>query len=164
MNERTGIDAALGFGSSGGSQGATNAGTTVTTDKQGTLALLLHFGVPIGISQGKHVAMLIIPEANFGYASSTVKSQGAGAVLPDTSLSGMRLDLGARAGMEVYFGFIGIPQLALEGSVGAYLTYQSVKASIPGSSLTDSTTLITTSAFASPWDIFRSNVAARYYF
>jgi hypothetical protein len=85
------------------------------------------------------------------------------------------LQVGARAGAEVFFGFIGIPALSLEGSVGMYVMTRSAKWSRgaytdalgvaqPEITYKDSTLLIATSAMNNPWQIFTSNVAARYYF
>ena len=35
-----------------------------------------------------------------------------------TDFSGIRFDVGARTGFELFFGFIGIPELSLSATVG----------------------------------------------
>jgi hypothetical protein len=92
--------------------------------------------------------------------------------LNDIKLSGMRFDLGARAGTELHFGFIGVPNLSLQASIGLYLRYDKFQAK--GGGLSDGTTPDTavsdtnmtwgTSVYDAPWSIFTKNVAALYYF
>jgi hypothetical protein len=84
--------------------------------------------------------------------------------LPDASLSGVRFDLGARIGGEVHFGFIGIPELSLEGSIGAFFTYQTWGVSAGAASVSDNSLGLSTASFNNPWDFFASVVRARYYF
>jgi hypothetical protein len=72
------------------------------------------------------------------------------------------LDLGARAGSEIHFGFMGIPQLSLQGSVGVRLNMNSTSGD-PGDNSTSHFDLATTVG-DNPWNIFTSNVAALYYF
>ena len=83
-------------------------------------------------------------------------------------LSGFYFDIGARAGAEIHFGFIGVPELSLQGTVGLALQRQSVSATttVAGaeSSVSDGTTRIGTSLQAPPWAIFTNNIAAIYYF
>ena len=82
--------------------------------------------------------------------------------------SGFQLDIGARAGAEIHFGFIDIPQLSLQASVGLLFTLQNAKTTVeaPGgdTETTQSATLLRTASFDNPWNIFTSNVAALYYF
>src|SRR5690606_17848394 len=136
-----------------------------SADKQSRFGLLIHAGLPISPWHGDHYAIVIIPELNLGVASSGVSSPpGETNAPPDASLSGVRFDAGGRAGMELHFGFMGIPQLSLEATVGAYLTVQGVGASVGNVSASQSDIVLTTASYDSPWDIFKNNVAARYYF
>jgi hypothetical protein len=160
FNQRFGIDAGVGLYFTGGSTSAANTSFA----HQGKFAMLIHGGVPIAISNFQHLSFELIPEINLGFASSGVKSTSTANPPPDAALSGFRFDLGARAGAELFFGFIGVPQLSLEGSVGAFLTYQARGVSVGNQSASSSDLTITTSSFNSPWDFFRSTVAARYYF
>ena len=75
-----------------------------------------------------------------------------------------QIEGGVRAGAEVFFGFIGIPQLSLEGSVGVFLSSSTGKVSSGGASTRFSSFVLSTSSVAQPWDIFRKDIAARYYF
>jgi hypothetical protein len=150
-----GIDAGLGFALASGSskQGANS------TDKPSQFGLALHGGVPFALVVGKHYVFELIPEATIGFTSSTIK----GSV--DTDLSGFRLDLGARAGAEIHFGFIGVPELALQASVGLYIHNESRTAKPKvGDESSDSSTTIATSVQGDPWAIFANSISALYYF
>lgn len=163
LDRDLGLDVALGFATSSGSTTTSTQGQAdVVVDKPSRTGFLLHAGLPLAMHTEEHYTFLIIPEANLGISSGSVKS--ADPNTPDTDLSGFRLDLGARAGAEVHFGFIGIPALALEGSVGLFFTTQSGTTETGPAKSKNSDTFIGTSAFNSPWDFFRSSVAARYYF
>ena len=162
LNEKMGIDAGLGFAFSTGSSEVKNGGTTVTNDGASPFGLLLHGGVPLALAQGKHYTFEVIPELNVGFASQTIKGQNNN---PDTTLSGFRLDLGARAGAEVHFGFIGVPELALQGPVGLQFATQSAKTAVgDNNSVSVSATGVSTTVQAAPWAIFTNNISALYYF
>lgn len=165
LSDMLGIDGALGLVTTSGSTETKAANTTTTVDKPSQFGLLLHAGVPLALATtGPHLTFLVTPELNVGFASGTIKAQNQ----PDVDLSGFLLNVGARAGAEIQFGFMGLPQLALEGSIGLFFQTSSQKASTKVNnsdvSVSDSNTIITTSSFNQPWDFFRSTVAARYYF
>jgi hypothetical protein len=165
FNPTLGIDVGLGFAYSGGSTTAATGTTSTSTSKLGAFGMLIHGGVPIALAQGKHISLQITPETNIGFTHASVAPQGAAATgLPNATLSGVRFDLGARIGGEVHFGFIGIPELSLEGSIGAFFTYQSTGISAGAASYNDNSVGLTTASFNSPWDFFTSVVRARYYF
>jgi hypothetical protein len=151
-----GVDLGLGLALGGGSDKAAG----VSVDAPSAFGLALHGGLPLAIAHTRHVTFELIPEANLVYASSTVTEAG------QTDFSGWALQLGARAGFEVFFGFIGIPQLALEATLGASLTYAStkVKPPAPATEVTSSRWMLATSRQNEPWNIFGGNVAAIYYF
>jgi hypothetical protein len=149
LNRSIGIDAGLGFGFTTGSSEAVNAATTTTVDQPSRFGLLLHGGVPFALAAGKHYTFEFIPELNVGFGTGTIKQVGNPAP-PDVNLSGLKLDLGARVGAEVHFGFIGIPELALQASVGLFLRRESWKSS--------------TTVNCEPWAIFANNISAIYYF
>ncbi len=165
MSKMIGIDAGIGFGLTSGSNEAVAPGADTTTDKPSRLGLALHGGVPLAFASGKHYTFTVVPEATAGFTSGTIK--GAPGV-PDIDLSGFRLDLGARVGAEVYFGFIGVPQLSLQASVGAYFRHEGFKASTNTAagtaSFSDNTNTFTTSVNADPWALFVNNISAFYYF
>src|SRR6185369_15746057 len=88
--------------------------------------------------------------------------------------SGFHFDVGARVGSEIHFGFMGLPKLALQGSVGLFIAGNS--SSVEVTDATGAAQKSKASAFDvqtagsgnvgynNPWDFFRANVAALYYF
>lgn len=151
-----GIDAGLGLLMSGGS--VTTGGNS--TDTQGFTIFMIHGGVPLALAGSRHFSFQIVPELNLGIASSNT----GGAAGSD--LSGLHLDIGARAGSEIQFGFIGIPELSLQAGVGLALAYDRAKISPPNGAPTTSVsrTTLGTSVGDNPWNIFTGNIAALYYF
>lgn len=120
--------------------------------------------MPVSFVSGKHISLQLIPEMNLGFAVSSVEPAQQALPPPNATLSGVRFDLGARIGGEVHFGFMDIPELSLEGSVGAFMTYQATKISVATAFASQTNFSVTTAAFQNPWDIFTSYVRARYYF
>ena len=158
LDPMIGIDAGLGLLLSSASR---KDGDT-SSDLQGFTVFMLHGGVPLALAGSKHFSFQVIPELNLGIASSKTAAAGGAA---GADLSGFHLDLGARAGGEIQFGFIGIPELSLQAGVGLALSYDRSKISPPGGVATSvSTTSLGTSVGNNPWNIFTSNIAALYYF
>ncbi len=151
------LDLGLGLSTLGGSS---KTGST-TTDAPSLFGISLKAGVPIALLAAKHYTFFIEPQLIFGYASQSIRPTGG----DETKNSGMHLALGATAGAEIQFGFIGIPHLALDAAIGLGLDYQSGSSKTGANpETTVSSTAFGTAAFASPWNIFTTNVAARYYF
>jgi hypothetical protein len=157
INPGLGIDLGLGLGHQSGS--TTNA-TGTSTDNPSNTSFVLHGGIPLALANTRHFSFQLTPELDLGFGTGTTGGGGAG----DVDRTGFLLQAGARAGAEVYFGFIGVPALALDASVGLFLRSTSSKSSQGANSLKASEFTIATSAVNQPWDIFRSNIAARYYF
>lgn len=166
LDPALGIDVGLGFSNSGGSTEVKTGAQTTTTDLPSVTAFLIHGGVPLSLASAKHFSFQVVPELNVGFASSTDKATPARQY--DIDYSGFMLDVGARAGAEIHFGFIGVPQLSLQGSVGLLFRTQNTKETdkIPAgeASTSISGTSISTTVGDNPWNIFTSNVAALYYF
>jgi hypothetical protein len=167
LNPSLGIDAGLGFYSEGGSSKVEPPGTSV--DKPSHWTFLVHGGLPIAFLNAGHFSFQLTPEADIGIGGgSETVPQGTSTTAIDKS--GLAIQIGARVGSEIHFGFMGIPQLSLDASVGAYFATATAKETVtppaPGQVTTYSLsgTMIGTSQINSPWDIFRSNIAARYYF
>lgn len=150
LSPQLGIDAGLGFAINSGSQ---KTGDT-SVDNAGYTALLLHGGVPLALAGSKHFSFQVIPELNFGFASAKT----GGPMSQDAS--GIHFDIGARAGSEIQFGFIGIPELSLQAGIGLALAYDRAKA---GDSSV-SRFRFGTMTGDNPWNIFTGNIAALYYF
>ncbi len=142
LSSKLGIDAGVGF-----------------SDSSAGWGIAIHGGVPLALATSKHLTFELIPEATVAF---TGDSTGSGSA--SITYSGFRLDLGARIGGEIQFGFIGIPQLALQGTVGVYLEHDSYSFSTTGSSGSGSSTIFTTSVGSDPWGIFTDNISALYYF
>jgi hypothetical protein len=166
LSESFGIDAGVGVGIESGKVTNKNGSTTVETEKPAATGFLLHAGVPLVLgTPGQHHTFQVVPELNVGFGSSTIKGQTVnGVTSPDTNLGGFRLDIGARAGTEIQFGFMGLPKLALQATVGLYFTTTNVTAKQDQLELTDSNTRIGTTVQAPPWAIFTNNISALYYF
>jgi hypothetical protein len=128
-------------------------------DGPGYFATILHGGVPLALASNGHFTFEVVPEANIGFGSGSVETAGG-----DQDFSGFAIDIGARAGSEIHFGFIGIPQLSLQASVGLLFTMSRAKTEADGGELTEKSTRLQTATYDNPWNIFTSNVAALYYF
>jgi hypothetical protein len=151
LSDFMGVDAGLGFGMTSGS---TEVGGT-STDGPSWRLFMLHGGLPLSLASAGHFSFQVIPELNLGFAGG---SQG------DLKASGFHLDLGARAGAEIHFGFMNIPQLSLQGSVGLRLNYDTTSQSGGAADVSTSAFSLGTTVGDNPWNIFTSNVAALYYF
>ena len=164
MSDKIGLDLALGFRTQSGSSETVAGNNTVTTDNPGVLAAGVKAGVPIALAYGKHFTFTVVPELLLAGGTSTLKQPN----VPDTSRTGSRIELGARAGAEIHFGFIGVPQLALQGSIGLNFARTATKTSqdLPTGTVTSSTQTLAvgTTVQSDPWALFTNNVAALYYF
>jgi hypothetical protein len=160
-----GVDLGVGLGFGGGSRTAGN----VTTDAPSISAVGLHVGLPLALAQWQHATFEVVPELSFVHAASTVRAAGA----PDISLAGNGFDLGARVGLEIFFGFIGVPQLAIETTLGVGFAYTRASASQRGTpDFRTSSYFFGTTTFNDPFSYkpsygplsVGSGWAARYYF
>lgn len=170
LNRRIGIDAGLGIALASSSLDIERNNQTTTSDGPAIFGGMLHGGVPIALNTGKHYTFQVVPEANIGLTQRTDRFQGQNPP-PDLKHSGFRLDVGARVGAEVHFGFIGVPELALQATVGLYFSRQvwrNSQDSGPGLPTPLSSTIgeseLSTNVQSNPWAIFTNNIAALYYF
>jgi hypothetical protein len=155
LSDMLGIDAGLGFGFGGSS---TEVGG-MDNDGPSAHAFIIHGGVPLSLASAGHFSFQVVPELNVGFAGT---SQDVGGMTNKNS--GFHMDLGARAGAEIHFGFINVPQLSLQGSIGARLNIDSQKVTTMGTDASSSSWSLGTTVGDNPWNIFTSNVAALYYF
>jgi hypothetical protein len=146
MMANLGIDAGLGLGWRTGSAPS-------------PFAMAFHVGVPIALASSKHFTFLVLPEANLGFAHEN-QPVPAG---PNNTADGFIFDIGGRVGAEIQFGFIGIPQLALQGSVGLLITHTDQNTRIAGAPASANTTSLTTTVGSTPWAIFTNAIEATYY-
>jgi hypothetical protein len=168
LDSMIGIDVGVGFAMLGGSATA-NAPPTpeVEFDRDSFTAFTLHAGVPLSLAASQHFSWQVIPEINFGLAS--VGQDLNGPDEGDTSHSGLHFDIGARAGAEIHFGFMGVPQLSLQGTVGLAFAYDKGSTTNGEGAAADrefshGRTALQTSAGTNPWAIFTNGIAAFYYF
>lgn len=161
LDNGIGLDLGVGFNFSSGS---VEAGGT-STDKPGVTVVMIHGGLPLNLADAGHFSFQVVPEATLGFAG--VGDTDASPTV-ETTHSGFLLSLGARAGAEIHFGFMGIPQLSLQGSVGLYLRHTSgASETVAGgvsNSASNSSMTIGTVLGNNPWDIFTSSISALYYF
>lgn len=178
LDSMIGIDVGIGLGILGGS-GTAEAppAPELEVDRDSFTAFTLHAGVPLSLASSQHFSWQVVPEINFGIASvgqDPNGPEGSGCPMPgacegDVSHSGLHLDIGARAGAEIHFGFMGIPQLSLQGSVGLAFAYDKGSTTDSQGPASDretshSRTALQTSAGTNPWAIFTNGIAAFYYF
>jgi hypothetical protein len=152
-----GLDVGLGMAINGTGL-TTPAGDQPAAD---TSAFILHGGVPLALAASQHFVFEIIPEMNIGFSSWGNDAPGPAKL----TASGFHLDIGARAGAEIHFGFIGLPKLSLQGTIGLVFATDSTSfEDATGATVKRSYTTFGTTVHDSPWNIFTSNVAALYYF
>jgi len=124
-------------------------------------ALAFHAGVPIALASSKHFTFIIAPEADLGFAHVNQPVP----MMANNTADGLLIDLGGRVGAEIHFGFIGIPQLSLQGSLGLFYTHLEAKTNVAGvTTTTYQNNLVTgTNNGNNPWAIFTNNIEATYY-
>jgi hypothetical protein len=156
---KLGVDVALGLSWADGSSEAGG----ISTSKNAVWGFILQAGLPFALATQRHVSFQLIPFASFAYG--TTKS-GSAALGTSTTFSGTRFDLGARGGLEIFWGFIGLPQLSLSATVGIAFETRTLSQDAGGTfgKMSDTVYGISTTVQSNPWDIFTGNVAARYYF
>lgn len=165
LGERLGIDAGLGLGIASQSADRSSGNASGSTSSSTPIAIALHGGVPLVPAYGKHYKFLFVPEINLATAFETESAPG----VPDQGRSGLLIDLGARVGTEIQFGFIGVPQLALQASVGLAFRRTSWRTAFTDAAGVDhqhagSAVGLGTTVQSDPWAIFANNISALYYF
>ena len=159
LSEKLGLDLGIGLGITGGSQEQVNGNNTNSQDQAGVFGLAFHGGVPIVLGHQKHYKFLVIPELNVGFATQTeTPPANAAANTGDITRTGFHLDLGARIGTEIHFGFIGVPQLSLQATVGLLARRDAWKVKQDVGNQTNSAsvgeTAFGTTVQGEPWAVF----------
>ena len=129
-------------------------------DKDSVYGFVFQGGLPFALANRRHVSFQVIPFAAIAYGGDQDRNRAR----RDDLQRATRVDVGARAGFELFFGFIGIPELSLNATVGAQFSMRKVSTDSGGLSTSDTSLGFSTTVQNSPWDIFAGNVAARYYF
>lgn len=157
-----GIDAGVGFALERSSVTQPQAGTLTTTDGPSSSGFGLHVGFPLAMTHHRHATFEVVPEWDVIWASENIPAQAAGD--DATEYGGWSTRVGLRAGFAIYFGFIGIPQLAIEASLGAAVTYDSVTSKVGPIERSTRVWGVNTVRGNEPWSIFTGSVAAMYHF
>ncbi|HET8937794.1 MAG TPA: hypothetical protein VFN67_30325 [Polyangiales bacterium] len=159
LDERLAIEGALGIGFESGSVTQKTGNMSVETSSPSVFGMALHAALPLVFATSQHFAFEVIPELNFGFVTG-----GQDLPMDELKLSGVLLQLGARVGAEIHFGFIDIPQLALQATVGLHLSYEGRSAEVGNVSTSTGALRFGTTLQNTPWDIFKGGVSAIYYF
>jgi hypothetical protein len=168
MSETAGLDVGIGFGLTRSSiKDVPDIGPTSVRETEMGVGGAVHLGLPIALFHQRHYAFLFIPEVDVGFGYNAYDPAPD---VPDTTFKsmGVLVQPGIRLGAEVHFGFMGIPHLSLQASVGARMRYVFAKETEPnffgGNSVVAHDIAFGTTVQNSPWNIFITNVAAIYYF
>ncbi|HEX2730401.1 MAG TPA: hypothetical protein VHM70_02305 [Polyangiaceae bacterium] len=162
MGPDMGLDLGLGLSFATGSTTTEANGNSTDTDNPEPFVAIVHGGIPLALASSRHLTFEITPELNIGYATNTTTPAMGNA--GDIKSNGFHVDLGARAGAEIQFGFIDMPELALQAGIGVGLAIDHTKVSQGDNSASRSRTAFVTSSGENPWQIFSANLAALYYF
>lgn len=159
LSEGLAIEGALGIGVT--SNGVTTRNGNTSTDANGPhlFGMAFHGGLPLVFATSQHFAFELVPELNVGFVTG-----GQTLAMNDASISGVLLQVGARVGAEIQFGFIGIPELSLQGTVGLHMSYEGRAISVGNMEVSSHRFFFGTTVQGEPWDIFTGNIAAIYYF
>jgi hypothetical protein len=179
IDQTVGIDAGLGVGINSASltNNAPPAGApNGDVPQAGSYAFLIHGGLPLALASSGHYSFQIIPEVNVGFGGWSLDRAIPPAPAPQPqglTGSGFHFDVGARAGAEIHFGFIGLPKLALQGSIGLLFAMNNTSIKDKEAAAANPTGIYEskgsqiafgTTVQDNPWNIFTTNVAALYYF
>jgi hypothetical protein len=157
-----GLDAGVGLVVARTSVTQPQTGQLVTRDGASVTGFGLHAGLPLAVKHHQHATFEVVPELDLVYARETIPAATAGG--DDTRYSGWSLRMGARAGFEIFFGFVGLPQLAVEASLGATVRYDSLSSKVGPIDRSTRTWSVATLRGSEPWSIFTGSVAAMYHF
>jgi len=172
FNSTIGADVGIGFNVQSGTATtvAPNPDPALSSETEratpSTLAVAARLGAPISVFGGRHYHFMLIPELDIGYSSTRLESfdvSTSGEPL-DLRLSGFVFGVGARAAAELSFGFIDVPQLAVQWAWGLRLESLRRSGKIGDAEATLRETRIGTSWYGDPWDIFVGSLAVHYYF
>lgn len=168
LSNRLGLDVAVGLALSagGGSTSGVEEEDPPTYIPTST-GFLLRVGVPWVLYARSHYTFLAQAHVLTGYSRSVTTTElDDGFEMRETKTvrHSFRVDATATAGAEIHFGFIGIPELSLQGTVGLGVTHTRSIFAREGRTTRSHGTVLATTLGNAPWDFFRTAVAARYYF
>jgi hypothetical protein len=156
-----GFDLGVGLNYSSSTITQPQTGTLTTSDGPSTSGFGLHAGLPLAITLHKHAVFELVPEVDVIWAKESIPALTGNVI---TTYDGWSARIGARAGFEIFFGFIGLPQLAIEASLGARFSYDSVSSSVGAIERSTRAWGFSSMRGNEPWSIFSGSVAAMYHF
>jgi hypothetical protein len=157
-----GLDLGVGLAYGRSSVTQPQTGRLVTSDGPSTSGFGFHAGLPLAVRHHRHATFELVPEMDLIWASESLPPQTPGG--DATEYRGWSLRAGARAGFEIFFGFVGLPQLAVEASLGAAVTYDKISSKVGPIERSVRQWGVATLRGSEPWSIFTGNVAAMYHF
>lgn len=168
LTEGLGVQAGLGV--SAGRSNFVSEQPDSDSNNTDFFATTVHAAAPFVLFYDEHYKFLFIPELNIGFGLN--ESEGQREVFNDDfENSVFAIGLAAKVGAEIHFGFIGLPMLSIQGTVGVNTTFSTRKETrftdASGQSEFSRRTRsfsFGTTQFSDVLDFFSSNVAAIYYF
>lgn len=128
LNGNLGLDLGLSLGIRSGSntvQVTNGMGTTTTSvDNPSFFGFGLVAAVPLMLAESKHVSIHLDPFLALAFGRSAITTD-SGVNTTDTSQSAFQFGVGGNIAAELQFGFLGVPQLALQGQFGLALQFRS---------------------------------------
>lgn len=110
-------------------------------------ALALHGAMPLALVHAGHFTFIGVPGIDFGFSFGASR--------------GVMIAASAKVGGETHFGFMGIPQLALQGTVGFHVRFEHAA----GDALESTNAFrVGTTVEGQPWENFTNSISAIYYF
>lgn len=172
INRRFGVDLGFGFNVAGGSVSRQIPNPdpalahSVEFSTPSTTAIVGHLSLPVSVYSIGHLNVLLLPEMDIGYSTSTVENfelSTTGEWL-DLRLGGFSFGAGARVGAEVSWGFIELPQVSLQVSWGVRIEHRRSTGKIGDAEMVIERTQFGTSWYDDPWALFAGNIGVYYYF
>ena len=167
FSESLGIDLGLGFGffTREDVNNLLPGGGAQYDGLDGVFALRFQAGLPISLKTYQHFNFLLIPELGFSYGQGTAFS--AMSADQDVDFQNIGFDFNARVGGEIQFGFWGLPNLALQATVGLGFQYRQTTAADsrdPGDPFAVDLETTEVSLQTTANDIFNGTIRVLYYF
>lgn len=139
---KLGLDIGLGFSVGVASTASTAGGTTTTTAEPSNFAIGGHVGVPIVMAESKHLIFFLEPGVGYFHGSSSYTEPGTNGA--QHAFGSNDFGIGADAAIELYLGFIGLPQVSLGAQLGLAfdISGQSDTVTVSGNSATSSASAV----------------------
>lgn len=135
----------------------------LSVSQPAVFGMTVHLGLPLAVSSGEHILISLAPEATFGFTTGIVRPS-MGVTAPPAALSGSTIRFGARAAAEIFMGFIGLPEVSIEAGFRFGIAVDNSSIAVGAAKYTVNSTVLVTSLEGTPWNVFTSSIAARYYF